>query len=246
LGVGERQLRRLFREHLGASPIGVAQTRRILLAKQLIHESRLPMTDIAFASGFSSIRRFNETFLALFGRAPSNLRRLEGRESAAAAKGEIELLLRYQPPYDWPAMLEFLRRRMIPGIECIADGWYSRTIDLDGVHGSVAVTLALGNALRVKVSFSRFSLLPIIIARLRRVFDLAADPRSISAHLAKDDTLAPLVARRPGLRVPGAWDDLNLRFVRCSDSKSALMRRCVWQGAWLLRMVRGSHRRIER
>src|SRR3984885_9019475 len=106
LGLGERQLRRLFRQHLGASPIGVAQTRRVLLAKQLIHETRLTMTDIAFASGFRSIRRFNETFVALFGRAPSNLRRLGASDSAAATKGEIGLTLRYQPPYDWPAMLE--------------------------------------------------------------------------------------------------------------------------------------------
>src|SRR5476649_1996485 len=97
LGVGERQLRRLFRQHLGASPIAVAQTRRVLLAKQLIHETRLPMTEIAFASGFSSVRRFNETFLALFGCAPGELRRLGGDDVAAATDGEFSLLLRYQP-----------------------------------------------------------------------------------------------------------------------------------------------------
>jgi len=210
LGVGERQLRRLFREHLGASPIAVAQTRRILLAKQLIHESRLTMTDIAFASGFSSIRRFNETFLALFGRAPTDIRRRGGPEVAAASEGEFSLFLRYQPPYDWPAMLDFLLHRMIPGIESVADGCYSRTIELDGVHGSVAVSPAVGNALCARICFRRLSLLPIIIARLRRVFDLAADPRSISAHLAKDATLAPLIAKRPGLRVPGAWDGFEL------------------------------------
>src|SRR5262249_20575284 len=100
LGVGERQLRRLFRQHLGASPTAVAQTRRVLLAKQLIHETRLPMAEVAFASGFGSIRRFNETFRDLFGRAPSTLRRDASAATSAGPSGAVTLLLRYPPPYD--------------------------------------------------------------------------------------------------------------------------------------------------
>src|SRR5665213_1861130 len=100
LGVGERQLRRLFRQHLGASPVSVAQTRRVHLAKQLLHETRLPMAEVAFASGFGSIRRFNETFHALFGRAPRELRRASKPDISAGPHGEIGLLLRYRPPYD--------------------------------------------------------------------------------------------------------------------------------------------------
>jgi AraC family transcriptional regulator of adaptative response / DNA-3-methyladenine glycosylase II len=210
LGVGARQLRRLFRQHLGASPISVAQTRRILLAKQLIHETRLPMTEVAFASGFTSIRRFNETFLALFGRAPGELRRLGGQDVSAASDGEFNLLLRYQPPYDWPGTLEFLQRRAIPGIERVTAGAYSRTISLDGVQGTVSVRPADGHALSARIRVPKLSTLPGIIARLRRVFDLAADPLAISAHLATDPVLAPLVAKRPGLRVPGAWDGFEL------------------------------------
>ncbi len=210
LGLGERQLRRLFRQHLGASPIAVAQTRRVLLAKQLIHETRLPMTEVAFAAGFNSIRRFNEAFLALFGRSPGSLRRLGGPDVAVASDGEFSLLLRYQSPYDWPAMLEFLRQRAIPGMERVADGCYSRTIQLNGVQGTVSVRAAEGNALRARIRIPKLSTLPAIIARLRRVFDLAADPLRISAHLATDPILAPLVARRPGLRVPGAWDGFEL------------------------------------
>jgi AraC family transcriptional regulator, regulatory protein of adaptative response / DNA-3-methyladenine glycosylase II len=210
LGVGERQLRRLFRQHLGASPIAVAQTRRVLLAKQLIHETHLPMSEIAFAAGFGSIRRFNETFLTLFGRAPGELRRRGGPDVSAGPHGEIDLLLRYRPPYDWPAMLEFLRRRAIPGIEVVTADRYARSVQLDGVRGTVAVQLAAGNALRATVRFPRLSALPAIIARLRRVFDLAADPLAIGAHLAKDPTLAALVKARPGLRVPGAWDGFEL------------------------------------
>jgi AraC family transcriptional regulator of adaptative response / DNA-3-methyladenine glycosylase II len=210
LGVGERQLRRLFRQHLGASPIAVAQTRRVLLAKQLIHETRLPMTEIALAAGFGSLRRFNETFRTLFQRPPSALRRAAGRDASAGPLGEIRILLRYRPPYDWPAMLGFLRVRAIAGVESVADGVYRRTIALDGRHGTVSVRPVAGDALEATIRFPKLASLPAIIARLRRVFDLAADPAAIAAQLAGDPTLAALIAARPGLRVPGAWDGFEL------------------------------------
>ena len=134
-GVGARQLRRQFREHLGASPVAVAQTRRVLLAKQLIHETRLPMAEIAFASGFGSIRRFNERFQQLFDRPPGALRRSSQPDVPAGPEGEIRLLLRYRPPYDWDAMLDFLRLRAIAGIEQVQGRRYTRSISLDGAQG---------------------------------------------------------------------------------------------------------------
>src|SRR5450432_884102 len=210
VGMGERQLRRLFQQHLGASPIAVAQSRRVLLAKQLIHETRLPMTEIAMAAGFGSLRRFNDTFQALFKRPPTALRRSAGIDVSAGARGEISLLLRYRPPYDWPAMLGFLRARAITGVESVEGEVYRRTIGLDGQQGTVTVRPAPGNALNATVRFPKLSALPQIIARLRRVFDLAADPDAIALQLVKDPTLAPLVAARPGLRVPGAWDGFEL------------------------------------
>jgi AraC family transcriptional regulator of adaptative response / DNA-3-methyladenine glycosylase II len=211
LGIGERHLRRLFQQHLGASPVAVAQTRRVLLAKQLIHETKLPMAEIAFAAGFGSIRRFNETFQTLFGRAPRELRRASAEDVPAGPSGEIALLLRYQPPYDWPTVLDFLRRRAISGIEVVTADRYSRTIALDGAQGVVMVEhVPQKNALRATVRFPKLSSLPAIIARLRRVFDLGADPVAIAAHLAQDPVLAPLVEARPGLRVPGNWDGLEL------------------------------------
>ncbi|HEY5089399.1 MAG TPA: AlkA N-terminal domain-containing protein, partial [Polyangia bacterium] len=210
VGIGERQLRRLFDQHLGASPIAVAQTRRVLLAKQLVHETRLPMTEIAMAAGFGSLRRFNETFLALFGRPPTALRRAAGPDVPAGGRGEVSLLLRYRPPYHWPAMLDFLAARAIAGVESVAGGVYHRTIGLDGLQGTVTVQPAAGHALRATVRFPKLSTLPKIIARIRRVFDLAADPDAIAVQLSKDETLAPLVAARPGLRVPGAWDGFEL------------------------------------
>lgn len=153
LGVGERQLRRQFRQHLGASPVAVAQTRRVLLAKQLIHETHLPMAEIAFAAGFGSIRRFNEIFQALFGRPPGELRRSGKPDVSAGPQGEIKLLLRYRPPYDWPAMLDFLRARAIPGIERVSGDSYTRTIGLDGAQGTVRVEPGAGNALQATVRF---------------------------------------------------------------------------------------------
>ncbi len=207
LGVGERQLRRLFLRHLGASPIAVAQTRRVLLAKQLIAETSLPMTEVALAAGFGSLRRFNETFQSLFQRPPTQLRRAR---TVVATPGETILMLRYRPPYDWPAMLDFLRARAIRGVECIENGCYRRTISLLGEHGTVSVRPSEIDALRVDVRFARLSSLPNIIARLRRVFDLAADPEAVALDLARDPALAALVAVRPGLRLPGAWDGFEL------------------------------------
>ena len=210
LGVGERQLRRLFRQHLGASPVAVAQTRRVLLAKQLIQETRLPMAEVALASGFGSVRRFNETFQQLYDRPPAALRRLQGPDRAASDAEAVRLSLPYKPPYDWDAMLGFLRLRAIPGVEQVGPASYARTIGLGDAKGLIVVEPAAKARVAVSVRFPNVSALPTILARVRRVFDLAADPAAINAHLELDGALAPLVAARPGLRVPGAWDGFEL------------------------------------
>jgi AraC family transcriptional regulator of adaptative response / DNA-3-methyladenine glycosylase II len=208
LEIGERQLRRLFRQHVGAAPISVAQTRRVLLAKQLIHQTDLSMIDVALASGFGSVRRFNETFQHLYQRPPGELRR---RANSAAAGPEISLLLAYRAPYDWEAMLRFLELRAIEGVEVVEDGTYRRVIELDGTRGWIRVAHAQREGgLRVTVRFGRLDALPTMIARIRRMFDLSAEPGAIEAALSSDRVLAPLVAARPGLRVPGAWDPFEI------------------------------------
>ena len=213
LGIGERQLRRLFDQHLGVSPIAVAQTRRVLFAKQLIHDSRLPMSEIAIAAGFGSVRRFNETFRQLFRRPPSALRRkavVALPEGSVAAMG-VTVRLRYRAPYDWPAMLAFLGTRAIDGVERIEGECYVRSVAHDGAVGTVEVAhVPERDSLAVAIRFPCVRALPAIIARVRRVFDLGADVASIAAHLARDRMLAPLIARRPGLRVPGGWDGFGL------------------------------------
>ena len=209
LGVGERQLRRLFRRHLGASPVAVAQTRRVLLAKQLLHETRLPMTEVALASGFGSVRRFNETFQQLFDRPPAALRR-QRVETYEGEGGAVTLRLSYRPPYDWPAMAAFLTERAIPGVETVSAERYARTLKVGDATGVVMVEPDEKDRLRVTAWFADLRALPEVIRRVRRVFDLAADPQAIAAHLARDPVLAPRVAARPGLRAPGAWDAFEL------------------------------------
>src|SRR5581483_10188572 len=149
LGVGARQLRRLFQQHLGASPQTVAQTRRVLFAKRLIHETRLPMAEIALASGFGSVRRFNETFQQLYRRPPAALRRLGGHEQPAGEAGAVEITLPYKPPYDWDAMLAFLALRAIPGVERVAGGRYARTIGVGDARGFIVVEPAERNRIGV-------------------------------------------------------------------------------------------------
>jgi AraC family transcriptional regulator of adaptative response / DNA-3-methyladenine glycosylase II len=231
--MGERQLRRLFQQHLGASPVAVAQTRRVHLAKQLIHDTNLPMTQVALASGFGSIRRFNETFQALYGRGPSELRRR--RASATAPEEGISVLLRYRPPYDWDALLAFLATRAVPGVETVVDGRYRRVVELAGALGTIDVAhepAAL--ALRAIVRFPRLDALPEIIARVRRLFDLGANPTAISAALARDPILAPLVEARPGLRVPGGWDGFEIA-VRAVLGQQITVKGAVHAAARLVR-----------
>jgi AraC family transcriptional regulator of adaptative response / DNA-3-methyladenine glycosylase II len=201
LGVGERHLRRLFRQHLGAAPVSVAQTRRVLLAKALIHQTDLSMAQVALASGFGSVRRFNETFQALYERPPSALRRRGER----LHEGGVVLSLPYRPPYDWDALLTALAVR---GDRVEGHRW-SRilTRDVDSAEGSVSVEPGVEGRVSVCVETAELKALPGVLARVRRVFDLSADPDAIARDLSADPLLEPLLAARPGLRLPGLWVD---------------------------------------
>lgn len=208
LGVSSRHLSRLFQRHLGALPTAVAQTRRLHFAKQLISDTNLSMADVAMASGFRSIRRFNDVFRQFYGRPPSELRRLGG--CTGVADGEYVFHLAYRPPYDWRMLLAFLAARSVPGVETVRGGIYRRTVAIQGQHGLVEVRPAQGaHALRIHIRFPRPEHLLQIIARMRTMFDLAADPDVIRRTLHADDMLAPLLRRHPGLRLPGAWDNLE-------------------------------------
>lgn len=212
VGMGARQLRRLFDRHLGASPIAVAQTRRLLFAKQLLHDTRLSMADVAMAGGFGSVRRFNDAFRTLYHKPPGELRRRTMRSAAdMPAEAPISLHLPYRPPYDWNAMLDYLRARAIDGMEIVEDGIYRRSLSYGGVQGTVAVAhVPERQTLLATIHFPSIRALPAIVTCIRHLFDVGADIDTITTHLAKDRTLAPLIASRPGLRAPGCWDGFEL------------------------------------
>ena len=207
VGVGARHLDRLFLQHVGASPVAVAHTRRLHFAKRLIDESDLPMTQIALAAGFGSLRRFNDAFQKAYRRPPRELRRARREPPTRGAGDEVSLALSYRPPYDWNHLRDFLALRATPGVERVDEQSYARLIRTDAGHAVIQVRPLEGrDALQLRVQGAPPSALLQIATAARRVFDLSADPALLSAGLESDPLLRPLVHRRPGLRIPGTWD----------------------------------------
>lgn len=218
VGIGDRHLRQLFHQHLGTSPTAVAQTGRVLLAKQLITETDLSMTDVAMAAGFGSIRRFNTAIQACYDRSPSELRRTRAvnppstkNQEYTIASPSITLKLPFSPPYPWTTTIEWLANRAIPGMESIDRNGYHRLITLNGDQGTVNVrSVADQPYLLATISFPQLGLLSQIVARLNRLFDLHANVGAITDHLRTDPILAVAIEHRPGLRIPGCWDPFEL------------------------------------
>ncbi len=211
-GISSRQLRRIVQKELGVSPVELRQTRRLLLAKQLLTETALPVTDIAFASGFSSLRRFNAAFRTHY-RLPPTLLRREAAEPRGKfdAAGTSMLRLSYRPPCDWAEMLKFLGGRAIRDVEFVTAESYARTIRLGSHTGWIRVTHAPEKrALMVEFTHALSQVLPALLGRLRNLFDLDARPDLIASHLMKDRRLRKSVAKNPGLRVPGAFDSFEM------------------------------------
>jgi len=210
LGVSARHLNRLFHAHLGSSPVAVARAWRLQFAKQLISDTDLPMFRVALASGFRSVRRFNDSIRGLYGRTPSELRRMKP-VALRARPDEYVFRLPYHPPYDWESLLAFLAGRAIPGVEEVVSGTYRRTFVIEGRHGILEARHDESvRALEARILFCEpLALLPIV-TRLRALFDLAADTSVIAQHFRRDLLLGRLVRRYPGLRVPGAWDGFEL------------------------------------
>jgi AraC family transcriptional regulator of adaptative response / DNA-3-methyladenine glycosylase II len=210
LGVGARHLRRLFVQHLGATPMAVALTRRMHFAKKLIDETWLPMTEVAVASGFGSVRRFNAAIRKVYQRTPTQLRRL-ARQSSVQPENQYVVRLRFRPPYHWGGMLEFLAARATPGVEWVEGGSYRRSIALNGSRGWFEVALDEANhSLLVRLQFGDPRALFLIIERIRTMFDVNADWAAIVCSLGTDPVLAKCIAAKPGLRVPGCWSGFEL------------------------------------
>ncbi len=207
LGVTGRHLRRTMVTELGVSPVDLAQARRLALAKQLLHDTGLSLAEVAFASGFSSVRRFNGAFQDRFGRAPSALRKEPRARSSSDTDGSVVLRLDHRPPFAWEPLLAFLAARATPGVERVEDGVYRRTVRIGERRGWIAVRRdAVKPAILAEVSLSLTGAIMPLSARLRGLFDLDAHPEVVAAHLGADPVLGPIVAARPGLRLPGAFD----------------------------------------
>ena len=210
LGVGSRHLRRLFLRHLGATPIAVAQTRRLQFAKKLIDETRLPMSQIALASGFGCVRRFNAGIHQVYHRTPTQIRKL-ARQTNIQPGGQYLFRLHFRPPYRWQGMLDFLAPRATPGIEVVESSTYRRTIFLNGRAGYFKVSLdEERSALLVRIEFGDPHSLFLIVERIRAMFDLNADWAAIGQTLRNDPLLVARVKVDPGLRVPGSWGGFEL------------------------------------
>ncbi|MBC8022354.1 MAG: helix-turn-helix domain-containing protein, partial [Burkholderiales bacterium] len=206
LGVTDRHLRRVFQQEFGVAPVEYAQTQRLLLAKRLLTDSALPVIDVAMASGFASLRRFNDLFRTRYRMTPGQLRR-DASQGAPVERLVFELA--YRPPYDWGSIHAFLARRAVAGVEAADARSYSRTLCVSrkgkALAGWISVAVApRRNALRVSVSASLAEALPAVLARVKHLFDVAANPQEIS------QALGDIAAAHPGLRLPGAVDGFEL------------------------------------
>jgi AraC family transcriptional regulator, regulatory protein of adaptative response / DNA-3-methyladenine glycosylase II len=220
LAVTDRHLRRLLLAELGTTPIALARTTRLQTARRLLAETAMPVTEIAFASGFASIRQFNASFQQAYQQPPSALRARPGAAAGRAADGPgpdgtwITLRLAVRPPFDSQSLLRFLAARAIPGVEAVDGHRYARTIRSPGGAGIIELIPAAAGTgpgqvlLRARLTGLRG--VGQVVSRCRRLLDADADPQPIAAVLAADKALAPLVAARPGLRVPGAYDGFEL------------------------------------
>ena len=206
LGVTSRHLRRLFSKHLGASPLAVAHTQRLHFAKNLIDQTSLSMREISVASGFGSVRRFNDTFKKTYGRTPGQLRR---RQDATVIASVFSVQLPYRRPFDWDRLLTFFAARATPRVESVHDRRYLRTIAIGDERGILDVQNT-GDQLLLSLHGIGTNSLFSIVQRARSLFDLDAPTDEIARVLSADSRLRALLKKNPGVRVPGSWDGFEL------------------------------------
>jgi len=209
VGLGSRHLRRLFDQYLGTSPLQVAHTRRLLLAKQLLHETSLSLTQIAYAAGFQSLRRFNDAFLKSYKQSPGKFRRIR---KAKSDKNMISLDLSYHAPLDWSATLVYLSNRNMPGIDYITEKKeYLRNFNINGQTGYLSIKPHKNkDALTCEIHLSDVKLLPTIISRIKHLFDLDTNIPVIEKHLRSDPFMASCIDKTAFFRLMGCWDPYEL------------------------------------
>lgn len=205
LGLSARHLRRMFNDHLGVTPDQFARSRRAHFARRLLDDSDLTIADIAFASGFGSLRQFNRAIREIFRSTPRELRDRRRRTDRLAADGGLVLRMPFTPPYDWDAMLDFLADHAIPGVESVIDGVYRRTIALDGDPGLLEITAGGADHLLLRAHLPYWEGVIHVVERAAQLVGLETEPVLAAAQLGGDPVIGPLIKARPGIRVPGAW-----------------------------------------
>ncbi|HTV43521.1 MAG TPA: DNA-3-methyladenine glycosylase 2 [Candidatus Sulfotelmatobacter sp.] len=233
LGITDRQMRRVFHDEFGVSPVEFSQTQRLLLAKQLLTDSAMPVTDVAYASGFKSLRRFNALLKQRYRVSPTEFRKQQKKE-APQNFAEFSFRLNYRPPFDWDRLLRFLSQRVIPHVEAVQDGKYFRTVQLTRQNRNVIGHLEVRHdadkrMLSVRLSDSLLPVCAPVLERLKRLFDLYADPEAISSVLGK------LAAQRPGLRLPGSFDGYEMAVRAILGQQVSVAAACTLAGRLALR-----------
>ncbi len=205
LGISDRHLRKLFQQQVGISPQAILLSKKLDIARNLLYQSNLSITDIAFNSGFNSIRRFNDAFKTRFNKVPSAL-----RSNTSTLKQQINLELSYRPPYAWNSLLNFFKNRLIPEMELVTDTSYERLISLDQIRGWFKVTFLESNKINIEFRLNKNANLIEFITRIKNIFDLDCDPMAIESMLMLDPKLTSFVKKFNGLRIPGSWDGFEL------------------------------------
>jgi AraC family transcriptional regulator, regulatory protein of adaptative response / DNA-3-methyladenine glycosylase II len=208
LDITDRQMRRVFHEEFGVSPVELWQTQRLLLAKQLLTDSSMPVTSVALASGFKSLRRFNALWKERYRMSPTELRKGQ-KKPVSENFSEFSFRLSYHPPFDWERLLRFLAQRAIPSVEIVQDGCYFRTVLVERTNRKYAGYIQIRHEsdkhlLSVLLSDDLLPVCAVVLERVKRLFDLCADPVAI------DRALGPLAVKRPGLRLPGSFDSFEM------------------------------------
>lgn len=204
LGIGERWLRELFHQQVGVNPQAILMSKKLDMARNLLDKSSLSITDIAFSSGFQSLRRFNDAFKMRFQKKPREFR------TNPQTDGQLYFQLSYRPPYAWDHLMQFFSYRAVPALERVEDNSYQRLITYGGVRGWFKAKPSEGHKIEFEFKLDRNANILEFVAKLKNSFDLDADPMAIETSLKEDIQLRPYLEQYPGLRIPGGWDEFEL------------------------------------
>lgn len=204
LGIGERWLRELFQQQVGVSPQSILLAKKLDIARNLLDQSSLPITEIAFSAGFQSIRRFNDAFKIRFQKTPSVFR------ANPLAEGQLRFQLSYRPPYAWQQLIRFFANRALPSTESVTEDSYQRLITHGGIRGWFKAKLGENNKIDIEFKLNKSANIMEFATRIKNIFDLDADPMAIETSLKEDEKLRPFLTQCQGLRIPGCWDGFEL------------------------------------